>query len=389
MSGCKGNRPFRHVVKSIFAKNTYLNDWFYRTFCMRGSNMSHLYDRFASDDSIADVSILREFRSSLDSGGVFYTTNVNEANATMYGIWESMFGKNCKCPVYATPAIEHGLIFHDYITSDILYTARATQVVMGDFRYKVVRRYKDTPIFRVGPYIHYADSFYSAERIQALKKELGSVLLVMPMHSTDAGEVSHEEKDFLDEVDRIAKRFDTVWVNAFWWNLNDALIRSFESKGYRIVSAGFRADVNFLPRLKTLFLLSDLVVGDGIGTHIGYLMDMCLPYRYVPYGHTILDSDMTGEKDAAFVNNNKARIASAFVDSESITQEQLDVCEPYWGLSHTKTEEDLKEICRITEEIVHIAKGRTARFGTVARELISTLGQSNPRSYRLLTEAMR
>lgn len=385
---------FKDAIKGAFCVNTRLNDAFYKTFSR--STLRHMkrVEECGKIDSIADISELRRLRASVSEGESFYTTDANVSNSLIYGIWDSMFGDHRDEPIYYSPAVEHGLIFHDQIFTDLRFTARAGLVTFGDYRYERIRRYKKEPIYEVGPYIHYAKPYYDENRVAQLKRENGKTLLVFPAHSVDTNSISQDEDRYAAEVARIAKEenFDTVLVNSFWWNINDPVIRRFEAEGYHIVSAGFRDDVKFLSRLRTIIQMSDLIVGDGIGTHIGYALDLNVPFRFVDIATTSSSIDDAADPSARQNALLRDKIARLFSNATAVTEQQRDALEPYWGFSHMKTRSQMENIYQITRAIVRASGfggGWSRSYGEVAHDLCKEYEECDPEKARLLQEALR
>lgn len=127
-----------------------------------------------------------------------------------------------------------------------------------------------------------------------------------------------------------AKGFDTVLINTFWWNINDPLTQKLESEGYKIISCGFRDDTSFLPRLKSYINLADQVIGDSVGTHIGYCIALNKPFRYFNL-NTEMNINESESNKLDFVTKNSNKIKESFLDSTSIGQKEIEICDYYWG----------------------------------------------------------
>ena len=360
----------KNQIKKRISWNTYFNANVYRYFSTRSiEEMNQICEEAAMDDSIRSVEWLKQYRRDIDSGKRrFFTTDSNWANAHIYGNWYGMFGRFNLNPIY-TPSVEHGLIFHKQIFGDIQDTARASAATFGEFRKKIIRKYTDIPVFCVGPYIHYADSFYSEDEILREKKKNGKTLLFFPTHGTERDNLSFEIEKFRRYLKSMEEKYDTILVNAFWWNLNEPLFEALQSDGYRIVSAGFREDLRFMSRLKTLILLADHVAGDSVGTHIGYCVECGVPFGFVSLGTTISSTVEKENRDTQFVTRHMQRIEKAFYESETITEEQKRICDYYWGLGSVKTKEELKEIVRFNYYLTRLSKGNMKMIHSIAIEL--------------------
>ena len=353
----------KETIKKILAKNTYVNAKVYSVLSAKSRReMEEICAEAAQDDSIADVSWLKQYRKDVKDGKRrFYTTDCNFSNSHIYGIWHSLFSDFDVDPIY-TPSVEHGLIFHNQIFNDIQDTARAACVTFGEFRRNIIRQYTDMPVFCVGPYIQYAKPFYEENKIKEEKQKNGKTLLVFPMHSTDTSELSVEVDNYRKYLRKKQGEFDTILINSFWWNINDPLTEALRSDGYKIVSAGIRDDVMFMSRLKTLIQLSDLVVGDSIGTHVGYCVNCGVPFSYEPLGSVLTALPKKESSDLDFCDLHMNKIKKAFYNSESITEEQRDLCKYYWGQEYIYSKTELTNIVNATKKITKILRGQRSLY---------------------------
>ena len=230
--------------------------------------------------------------------------------------------------------------------------------------------------------------WFVAQQSTALKKRLGKTLVVFPCHSTDIGSVTSDQELYLKKINSIARRFDTVLVNAFWWNVDDELIHRFESEGYTIVSAGFRDDINFIRRLRTILELADLVVGDSIGTHVGYALALDRPYKFIDVDTS--SSVEASSKDAQYYSQTISRqieMSKLFMDDDfdfDFVKRETDY---YWGFSHLKDKESLRQIGEIAIQISKHARFRNNRYMEVACDLVANRLQAGI-DFELLREAL-
>ena len=365
----------KETIKRLFAINSHTNASLYKVLSYKSlTDMRIICAEAAKDDSIADVSWLRQFRTDVDNGNKrFYTTDCNFSNSHIYGIWNGLFGSFGQNPVY-TPSIEHGLILHDQIFNDLEDTARAACATFGLFRKQIIRKYTDIPVFCVGPYIHYAEPFYDRQKLEREKEKNGHTLLVFPMHSTDTSKLSVEIENYRSYLRKKQDEFDTILINTFWWTLNDPLTQALEADGYRIVSAGFRDDIMFMSRLKTLIQMADLVVGDSVGTHIGYCVHCGVPFSYEELGSSIvIDAGKKENKDIDFCQSQIKRISKVFDHATTITDAQIDICRYYWGEDMIRTPDEIHEIAGITEEIMKRSHGWERKMNWAANSVLNDL----------------
>jgi hypothetical protein len=377
-------------IKKNIRKNSYINYYFYKSKCHFENNKILNLNRIMNDwDTILDVTQLKKFRDSISHGERFNTSDPNFANAFIYGIAESIFGKFCNVNNISLPAVEHGLIFHDQIFNEIDSTCRPSFVTFGSFRKKIIQKYLYRPVFCIGPYIHYAHQFYDKSKFLSFKKKLGKTLLVFPTHSTDTSEVSYQEEKFCKEIRHISKDFDSVLVNTFWWNINDSLTERLSAEGYHICSAGFREDKMFLSRLKTIINLADLAVGDGIGTHLGYCISEGVPFYLMPVDTKVQLYSKSENVDLSFVEAQTGKIRREFANfCGEVTCEQKKVCNPYWGLNSLKSKKEIAIILEINNELFSLCHGNMSTINHFAHKLLDSYFNKDELKYSLLKAAL-
>jgi|GEM_PF-2723696 len=179
--------------------------------------------------------------------------------------------------------IEHGLVLGEAFDNDMFDGAFPSIITMSDLR---ARRFSNHGLHSVavGPYISYVDQSLSEMDHFALKKALGKVLLVFPSHSIEEDSDSNiDEPLLIRECSRIVEenRIDSVVVSMYYMDYILGRNRAFEKLGYTIFCAGNRYDPLFLSRLKSMIMLADYCVTDGIGTHIGYALSLGKPVEVV------------------------------------------------------------------------------------------------------------
>lgn len=380
------------VKRNILSQNSYLNMIVHQiNDASRAKEMRALYDEMKSWDTIKDVSPLKQFRQEIAKGRIYNTMDPNLACYVSYGYWQAVFGKYLKKynDIIKMPAMEHGLVIQKAVYSDLAYTARPTFVTMCDRRKHTIHEFYKRPVFSIGPYIHYADGFYDKKKNDAIKRILGRVLLVFPTHSNDASTISLNEDIFCERLKTIAKDFDNVIINAYWWNINDRIIEKLQAEGYHIASAGFREDSRFINRLKTMIDLSDLVIGDSIGTHIGFCVAENKPFKLVWSNTKIKIQDLTIQKSLDDVKKQFGQIETCFDEATEITKEQIDICNKYWGLNKIKTQSEISSIIKISEMIFQKCHGNLFLEPLYIDGTLRELSETDPQSYKLLYEAIR
>lgn len=342
-----------------------------------------LADRMSKIDTIKDVQPLIDLKKDIVSNNRhFVSYNGNQSNYRLYGIGNALFGEVSE-QVWKLPSIEHGLIFYNQNWTDTFLTARASCVTFGCFRKEILKRFYNTPIFEVGPYIQYAGDYYSAEKLEMWKKELGKTLLVFPAHSTDDSSLKYSYKKYIQEIERRASKYNSVIVCVFWWNLDDPIVQVFKNMGYYIVSAGYREDPNFLKRQKALITVADHIICDSVGTHIGYCYKLGKTIEFVTTQTEV--KSLKSDKDSFYTNQCK-RIQNAFQSQDKDKIEKI--MNFYWGNNISLEKDDLKLIAEINKDITVAGKYQKNQYYMTACEMLGDYKRSNMKKFFLLKKAM-
>lgn len=220
-----------------------------------------------------DLYDIKSLSKKLESPNYFM---IDENN--LYGNGHKIFPYFKDLDVNKT-AIEHGFIFGSLVQSFHIESWTNTVVTFSDYRKDFIKKKTDKEVVCVGPYIHYADSRNILSESEKMKKKdiLGKVLLVFPSHSIMNLDVQYNKENFIDFIKNKSLDFDNVLVCLYWADIIKGEDKKFLEKGYKVVTAGHINDLYFLDRLKLIFELSDAVLTNSVGTHIGYSIFMGKP----------------------------------------------------------------------------------------------------------------
>lgn len=244
-------------------------------------------------------------------------------------------------------ALEHGLYLGDRISTAEGYRTTRSVIAMSQNRVDSFRLHGvNKPIIAIGPYIHYAKPLLNEHEFQSLKKELGKVLLVMPVHAAKGTSVDYNHKILLDFIDTIRNEFDTVMVCIHFRDVlnNSDCVLDYEKKGYKVVCAGNEYDYNFVRRLKSIILLSDYVLSNSHGTNTGFCLCLGKPQTIV-YDKSLVKKHNSYTEEVKMIRDAQVKeIEGAFTEySPVITDEQRAIIDKYWGISLIKSPEELRE----------------------------------------------
>ena len=185
-------------------------------------------------------------------------------------------------------------------------------------------------VHSLGPYILFADNFYSHSKLQELKKEYGKTLLVFPMHSAEFFDYKYDAELLIKKIEEIKKDFKSVIVCIYWHDLIFGREKKYLEKNYIVVCCGRREDPFFLSRQKDLFSLSDMTITNGAGTHIGYSIAMGVPCYLFKQDYELLDRG-NFQDDPNYVFMKEGFYDAFSYYSFEITSTQRELVRKWWG----------------------------------------------------------
>lgn len=253
--------------------------------------------------------------------------------------------------------LEHGLFWGGMVHPDERYWHFKKIITFSKVRKSAIESVLPSKIaIPVGPYIHYAEGVYTAEKMAALKAELGKVLLVFPSHSLKNLEAQFDFEQFLEEINCLKSDFDTVLVSLYFIDAQDAArVKMYTDRGFRIVTSGHKFDHNFIARQKTIIQLADATISNEVGTHVGYCIHLNKPHylfkqilerkssnrEEIKRHEWLFDNDIISAREQQY-----AEIYEAFSNNrkDEITQQQRSVVEKYWGTDCIKSPDEIKKL---------------------------------------------
>ena len=244
-------------------------------------------------------------------------------------------------------ALEHGLYLGNRITTAEGYRTTRSVIAMSQNRVDSFKLHGlKKPIIAIGPYIHYAEPLLNEDEFKSLKKELGKVLLVMPVHAARRTTVDFNIKLLLEYIESIRHEYDTVMVCIHFRDIlnNPECVSDYENKGYKIVCAGNSFDTFFVRRLKSIIMLSDYVVSNSHGTNTGFCTYLGKPQTIIHDPDLVKHHTSYTDEVQKIRDEQVLEIESAFSEySYKITENQYRIVDKYWGLSSVKSKEELRQ----------------------------------------------
>jgi hypothetical protein len=253
--------------------------------------------------------------------------------------------------------LEHGCFWGGMVHEDAYHWHFKKIITWSENRKRdIEKKIPSKEAIPVGPFIHYAEKVYDQETFKNLKNELGKVLLVFPGHSIINLKAEFDTNDFIQEIEKVKVDFDTVLISLYYIDAkNPAVRKTYESKGYRVVTSGNRYDQNFIARQKTYIELADFTMSNEVGTHIGnsvhlgkphYVFQQKLERKTSKKGELERHNNLFSNEELLLSQRQQEEVAMAFSDDsvKSLTQEQKRIADKYWGSSSIKTREELREL---------------------------------------------
>ena len=237
--------------------------------------------------------------------------------------------------------LEHGLHFGETIDSVLGMGYINRPFIRNVYTFSAVRKktiehacqelgIKNRKVYAVGPYIKAVNNFYSIDQLSRIKNKYGRILLVYPVHSTRDNAKDYDIVEFIEKINEIKSHFQSVFVCMYWQDIYSypQYIDAYLKQGFIIVSNGHSSDPMFLSRQKDLIMLSDMMMTNSVGTHIGY--SICLDRPVYMVG-------------SPFDKNGKPLFVDGFVEESQmffdvfkdfdfeIKDKQIQLIEKYWG----------------------------------------------------------
>lgn len=346
------------VYKNLFCKNIILEQFIYKIMYLcfpKNLIIRRLIKKVEKIDSISDydkfvetISPYLKYKGKIS----FFLTGLERYP---YGYYREIMNyakiKKIKVPVFTE--LEHGISFgKDVCLFDVNAISYVSQ---GEYQFEEIEQYSpNIPKYAVGPYILYSRDYYGEEKIREYKEKLGKTLLVIPSHTWEGDSADRDTDSLINIVySKYASGYDSVLVCVYWNDINSPDYARYREKGATLVSAGYREDPLFVQRLKTIIKLSDAVVGDDLGTNIGF----CYALGKVFY----LETNFNRYDNEPLYSHYYPIFRKAFYSADmSFTKEQLSeqagLYNLFWGGDERiKTPQELKEI--IIELLEEVKKG--------------------------------
>jgi hypothetical protein len=253
---------------------------------------------------------------------------------------EYWFRKYSQFNEFLLGMIEHGIYFGHNTTKVGVEMEWETGFIItfGGYREKILHEiYPKYKILLVGPYIEYVET--DITYLKKLKEIIGNkieVMTVFPYHSLIESKSIYDKEFLIKEVLRLKVKYSMNKV-LICLHPNDFVHgydKIYKQMGFDVITAG-SDQIEFLPKLKAIFRVSSLTVSNSLGTHVGYSIYLNTPHIMLPMDLKS-DNQIFREQVKCFLN--------VFSDNDrlEVNDNQIKLCDYFWGFSHVKKPEDLK-----------------------------------------------
>lgn len=250
--------------------------------------------------------------------------------------------------------IEHGTYFSDQVADLELESNLPSFITYSPYRVKILKKIRSFA-YAIGPLIHYADHYLTAQELKSEKKRLGKTILFFPSHSLVGLTNDYNQEWSYKKIMSLAKGFDTIRVCLYWRDILLGKHKYYQNKGLECVTAGHILDPLFLPRVKSIIFTADLTVSNDASSPLSYCIYMNKPHiifyqRPKMSGKNYLKQVMVDYWKSKPYNQIVEEFSKIHL---SITPKQRKLMNFYGGIDNVQSKSQLMNIVKKTEEIFY------------------------------------
>ena len=343
-------------------------------------------DRYRDADLLDGVSAANKLQADFRACDSLAFAYPYEDERYFYGYLSALmkYGAYRNENIRELPEILHGLSGSKYRKQ-----IRAPFVLSCDSYQKY-----DRPMFETGPYIRYADSWFSESDAARFREKYGRILLAFPAHESYFHKIRWNANTDADAFPRClaeqAKRFDSIFVCAYFLNLSEEIIDAYRAIGARIVTCGVRTDQNFVRKNRALLEMADAVAANGFGSSLSFALALDKPILWFEPKFTLNRGVALRNRLPAF-EEKRALFESAAKSGEYLSEQAVRYGKDLHGCDKLRSPAEIRAIFEMNELIYKRSRGDVTRFAErTARYLDEPQSGRDPRDalkYRLLAEA--
>lgn len=292
-------------------------------------------------------------------------------------------------------SIEHGI--HNSLRTNVWkadyihFPSNFTHSAHRTLKYNLLGRLS----FPIGPYIFYASNLLSKDQFIQEKSRLGKSLLIFPDHSTHHSKTCFDNNSFIKKIEVLEKDFDTIRICIYWKDLLDSdFIDEYQKREWEIVTAGHMFDPLFVPRLRTIFELSDYVINSNFGTNLYYSVFLKKPTLIFYHNDDFAATSSVGKEtidstDSIFVNiskyketDNLKNLSSLLKYNYDIPQNEISLISYDAGFNYCRTKSEIKTMVDIAEDFYTLTNEGV--ISPKNNELIDYYSKFDEKKYKFL-----
>ncbi|MFN9547456.1 MAG: hypothetical protein ACK6AD_10375 [Cyanobacteriota bacterium] len=247
--------------------------------------------------------------------------------------------------------LEHGLKVSPTATFERPQPWARGYLCMGPRRASWLQERFGLPAVPIGPWIRYARPLLREEELRQLREDLGPTLLVVLAHCWVLVEGRLELGACVGAVAATAR--DSGYRQVIWLrHWKDPQPEGLPAE-WIVACNGHRSNPWFLDALRTLLELSDGLVSNAFGTHLGYAVALEKRLHWIPVGVEQDLSRLSGPKaeEEREEWRERERLSRQLVErlaagagaGDAALQELLN---PYWGLDAVRAPGELRQVLR-------------------------------------------
>jgi hypothetical protein len=279
------------------------------------------------------------FHPSADRKAFFSPARRELENSSHHYGHDVQLKRHAGLPLIGVPLpwlLEHGLKVSRTATFESPRSWTQGYLCMGPLRAAWLQERFAMPAVPIGPWVAYAQPLLSPGEIQQLRDQLGSTLLVVLAHSWDEVERKWDMAACIDAVAATARAggySSVIWLR-HW---KDPVLQGLPAN-WIVACNGHRSNPWFLDAMRTLLELSDGLVSNAFGTHLGYGVALGLRLHWLPVEAEQDLSTLRSEKaqEEALEWEERQRLSAELgrclslpgMEAEAAVRALLD---PYWG----------------------------------------------------------
>lgn len=254
-------------------------------------------------------------------------------------------------------SLEHGLYLSDQVDKLDIEADLPTILTYSSYRMDILKKYRRY-VFAIGPFIHYAESMLNKQEVEREHQKNGKTLLFFPAHSTPVIGINYDVKNLCRQIRKIGRGFDKIRVCIYWKDVLLGKHLYYLNQGFECVTAGHMLDPNFLPRLKSLILISDLTASNIISSQAGFCVYLNKPHILLKNKFDIkTNKEWTNRIREIFSSPGYIEVSDEFSKlNYKITKKQKELIKKYWGTDNVKTKTQLLKIVKLSEKYYSLKK---------------------------------